>query len=101
MTHMSRLKKLRLIEFLVSDEITVVTRSVQPGHPAIRWTGKDLPGVMAFPVMRQGFGSNADKPLQFVIGGGTYAQLAEWRDKQQDKQQSAEQKPAKKTSKKD
>ncbi len=40
----------------------------------------DLPGVMAFPVMRQGFGSSADKPLEFVIGGGTYEQLAEWRD---------------------
>ncbi|MFW6093977.1 MAG: efflux RND transporter permease subunit [Pseudomonadota bacterium] len=40
----------------------------------------DLPGVTAFPVMRQGFGSSADKPLQFVIGGGTYDQLAEWRD---------------------
>ena len=40
----------------------------------------DLPGVFAFPVMRQGFGSNADKPVQFVIGGGSYEELAEWRD---------------------
>ncbi len=40
----------------------------------------DLPGVQAFPVMRQGFGSNADKPLQFVIGGGSYEELAAWRD---------------------
>jgi multidrug efflux pump len=40
----------------------------------------DLPGVLAFPVMRQGFGSGANKPLQFVIGGGTYAELARWRD---------------------
>jgi multidrug efflux pump len=30
--------------------------------------------------MRQGFGSGANKPLQFVIGGGTYAELARWRD---------------------
>jgi multidrug efflux pump len=40
----------------------------------------DLPGVIAMPVMRQGFGSAADKPLQFVIGGGTYEELAQWRD---------------------
>lgn len=45
-------------------------------------TGKlsDLPGVRAFPVMRQGFGGGIGKPVQFVIGGGTYAELAEWRD---------------------
>lgn len=39
-----------------------------------------LPGVRAFPVMRQGFGARIQKPVQFVIGGGTYAELAEWRD---------------------
>lgn len=41
---------------------------------------KDLPGVRAFPVMRQGFGSRIQKPVQFVIGGGTYQELTEWRD---------------------
>ena len=40
----------------------------------------DLPGVQAFPVMRQGFGSSIQKPVQFVIGGGTYQELTEWRD---------------------
>ncbi|MCP5158070.1 MAG: efflux RND transporter permease subunit [Gammaproteobacteria bacterium] len=40
----------------------------------------DLPGVRAFPVMRQGFGSRTQKPVQFVIGGGTYQELAAWRD---------------------
>jgi multidrug efflux pump len=40
----------------------------------------DLPGIRAFPVMRQGFGARIQKPVQFVIGGGTYAELAEWRD---------------------
>lgn len=40
----------------------------------------DLPGVRAFPVMRQGFGASIQKPLQFVIGGGTYEELAAWRD---------------------
>lgn len=41
---------------------------------------KDLPGVRAFPVMRQGFGGRAQKPVQFVLGGGTYKQLTQWRD---------------------
>ncbi len=40
----------------------------------------DLPGVRAFPVMRQGFGARIQKPVQFVIGGGTYEELAQWRD---------------------
>lgn len=40
----------------------------------------DLPGVRAFPVMRQGFGGGISKPVQFVIGGGTYQELAQWRD---------------------
>jgi multidrug efflux pump len=40
----------------------------------------DLPGVKAFPVMRQGFGARIQKPVQFVIGGGTYEELARWRD---------------------
>ena len=40
----------------------------------------DLPGVVAFPVMRQGFGASIQKPVQFVIGGGTYGELAAWRD---------------------
>ena len=39
-----------------------------------------LPGVFAFPIMRQGLGGGINKPLQFVIGGGTYEELAEWRD---------------------
>lgn len=39
-----------------------------------------LPGIRAFPVMRQGIGGAPEKPLQFVLGGATYEQLAEWRD---------------------
>jgi multidrug efflux pump len=39
-----------------------------------------LPGVRAFPVMRQGFGAPVQKPVQFVLGGGTYEELAAWRD---------------------
>jgi len=40
----------------------------------------DLPGVRAFPIMRQGFGGGTSKPVQFVLGGGTFKELAEWRD---------------------
>ena len=39
-----------------------------------------LPGINAAPVMRQGFGARIQKPVQFVLGGGTYQELAEWRD---------------------
>jgi len=46
----------------------------------IRKRLRDLSGVRAFPVMRQGFGKRIQKPVQFVIGGGTYAELAGWRD---------------------
>ncbi|MCK0768347.1 efflux RND transporter permease subunit [Chromohalobacter canadensis] len=41
----------------------------------------DLPGVEAAPVMRQGFGGRIQKPVQFVIGGGTYESLVTWRDR--------------------
>jgi len=41
---------------------------------------RTLPGVQAFPVMRQGFGQRTQKPVQFVLGGGTYEELAHWRD---------------------
>ncbi len=39
-----------------------------------------LPGVRAFPVMRQGLGGGTGKPVQFVLGGSTFEELAEWRD---------------------
>lgn len=40
----------------------------------------DLPGVRIAPVMRQGFGARTSKDVQFVIGGGTYDELARYRD---------------------
>ena len=46
----------------------------------IRGKLADLPGVRAFPIMRQGFGGGSNKPVQFVIGGGSYDELAKWRD---------------------
>lgn len=40
----------------------------------------DLAGITAFPVMRQPFGRGVGKPVQFVLGGGSYEELAAWRD---------------------
>ena len=40
----------------------------------------DLTGVTTAPIMRQSVGGRLNKPLQFVIGGGTYEELAAWRD---------------------
>ncbi|MEN8720201.1 MAG: efflux RND transporter permease subunit, partial [Oceanococcaceae bacterium] len=38
----------------------------------------DLSGVRAIPIMRQGFGRGVNQPVQFVIGGGDYDDLAAW-----------------------
>ena len=46
----------------------------------VRARTSDLPGVRAFPIMRQGLGGGRGQPVQFVLGGGTYEQLTEWRD---------------------
>jgi multidrug efflux pump len=55
-------------------------RSASVVMSEIRKKLADLPGVRAFPMMRQGLGRRIQKPVQFVIGGGTYQELAEWRD---------------------
>ena len=55
-------------------------RAAWPIMDEIRAKLADLPGVKAFPVMRQGFGARIQKPVQFVIGGGSYQELAAWRD---------------------
>lgn len=46
----------------------------------IRRDLSDLPGVTIATIMRQGFAGGAQKPVQFVLGGGTYEELAVWRD---------------------
>lgn len=46
----------------------------------VRTLLSELPGVRAFPVMRQGLGGRASKPVQFVLGGANYQELAAWRD---------------------
>ena len=46
---------------------------------AVRKDLSDLSGVKAFPVMRSSIGGRIQKPVQFVIGGSTYAELEEWK----------------------
>jgi len=46
----------------------------------IRTRTADLAGVRIHPIMRQGIGNRTAKPVQFVLAGGTYEELAEWRD---------------------
>lgn len=55
-------------------------RPAQQIMDEVRSKLSDLTGVRASPVMRQGFSSSAGKPVQFVIGGGTYEELRQWRD---------------------
>lgn len=55
-------------------------RPAWPIMDEVRTKLADLPGVRAFPVMRQGFGARIQKPFQMTIGGGTWEQLAAWRD---------------------
>lgn len=58
--------------------------SVRPSAQSIinRVNGSlsDLAGVRAFAIMRQALGRGLGKPVQFVIGGSNYEQLAQWRD---------------------
>lgn len=40
-----------------------------------------IPGIQAFPFMRSGLqGGRGGQPIQFVLGGSTYEELAGWRD---------------------
>jgi len=40
----------------------------------------DIPGVRVSTTVRQAFGGGQVKPVQFVLGGPTYEELARWRD---------------------
>lgn len=57
-----------------------VRRSAAEITGDIRGRLADLAGVRAFPVMRQAFGRGVGKPVQFVLGGPSYEELARWRD---------------------
>ncbi|HEU0152540.1 MAG TPA: efflux RND transporter permease subunit [Arenimonas sp.] len=47
----------------------------------IRADMADLPGVIARPQMRTGLVRSGGQPLQVVLGGPDYTELAEWRDR--------------------
>ncbi|ATJ83302.1 efflux RND transporter permease subunit [Halomonas beimenensis] len=55
-------------------------RPAWPIMAEVRARLADLPGVRAFPIMPQGFGGGIEQSMQFVLGGGRYDHLAEWRD---------------------
>ncbi|MGQ7249326.1 efflux RND transporter permease subunit [Halomonas sp. V046] len=55
-------------------------RPAWPIMNEVRETLGALPGIRAFPVMRQGFGGGTEQGVQFVLGGGSYEQLVAWRD---------------------
>ncbi|NKF52574.1 efflux RND transporter permease subunit [Shewanella sp. WXL01] len=57
-----------------------VRRPAQEIIADIRGRISDLAGVRAFPIMRQAFGRGIGKPVQFVLGGPSYEELASWRD---------------------
>ena len=74
------------IENFNSGIVIVILNDWKDRRPAavimneVRASLSELPGVRAFPIMRQGLGGGTGKPLQFVLGGATYEELAEWRD---------------------
>ncbi len=74
------------IENFNSGIVIVVLEDWDARRPAgvimgeVRQTLSSLPGVRAFPIMRQGLGGGTQKPVQFVLGGTTYEELAQWRD---------------------
>ncbi len=74
-----------------SGNVTAVLADWGKRRPAddiiaeIRKKLSDLPGVRISPVMRQGLSGGNMKPVQFVIGGGTYQELVQWRNTLVDK----------------
>jgi multidrug efflux pump len=46
----------------------------------IRALTQDITGVSIYPIVRQGLVKGTSKPVQFVLGGATYDELASWRD---------------------
>ncbi|HQX23933.1 MAG TPA: efflux RND transporter permease subunit [Pseudomonadota bacterium] len=47
----------------------------------VRQSLEQVSSMRAFPQMRQGMSRGFGQPVQFVIGGPSYQQLAEWRDR--------------------
>ncbi|MCZ6871887.1 MAG: efflux RND transporter permease subunit [Gammaproteobacteria bacterium] len=60
------------------DERTISTQQAM-GKLLEQWS--QVPGVRAFPFMRSGISRHGGgQPVQFVLGGSTYEELARWRD---------------------
>lgn len=60
------------------EDRTISTAEVM-GDLSRQW--QDIPGIRAFPFMRSGLQSRGGgQPVQFVLGGSSYEELAEWRD---------------------
>ena len=60
------------------DERNLSTQQVM-SELSKQW--QDIPGIRAFPFMRSGLQrGGGGQPVQFVLGGSTYEELARWRD---------------------
>lgn len=60
------------------EERSISTAEVM-GDLSRQW--QDIPGIRAFPFMRSGLQRRGGgQPVQFVLGGSSYEELAEWRD---------------------
>jgi multidrug efflux pump len=55
-------------------------RSMQEIMQDVNRKLKALPGYRAFSVARRGLGGGTGKPVEFVLGGSDYDELARWRD---------------------
>ena len=56
------------------------SRSMQEIMSDVNRKLAELPGYRAFSVARRGLGGGTGKPVEFVLGGGDYDELARWRD---------------------
>ncbi len=67
-----------IVSLVPSQQRTITTDQVMSSMMAA-WN--EVPGVRAFPFMRSGMSRHGGgQPVQFVLGGSTYAELAQWRD---------------------
>jgi len=55
-------------------------RSMQEIMQGVNRNLRALPGYRAFSVARRGLGGGTGKPVEFVLGGSDYDELARWRD---------------------
>jgi multidrug efflux pump len=67
-----------LVMMVPWEERTTSTRQVMT-ELMDKW--QQIPGIRAFPFMRSGLTrGGGGQPVQFVLGGSNYTELAEWRD---------------------